>query len=139
MNEHQIFQSLNIALISNAIYTCGVFFLIWVSFRAARSARDENATVIPKVLVSLFGLGVVFNGLLLGGFLRLNMASAAGQLQAMKAAGEKLSGTAEVFLTIPMVTHADPKFSMVPDPIMFIWWAVVVLLILGITWLPVKK
>jgi hypothetical protein len=91
------------------------------------------------VLVSLFGLGVVFNGLLLGGFLRLNMASAAGQLQAMKAAGEKLSGTAEVFLTIPMVTQADPKFSMVPDPIMFIWWTVVVLLILGITWLPVKK
>jgi hypothetical protein len=139
MNEHQIFQSLNIALISNAIYTCGVFFLIWVSFRAARSARDENASVIAKVLVSMFGLGVVFNGLLLGGFLRLNMASAAGQLQAMKAAGEKLSGTAEVFLTIPMVTQADPKFSMVPDPIMFIWWAVVVLLILGITWLPVKK
>lgn len=139
MNEHQIFQSLNIALISNAIYTCGVFFLIWVSFRAARSARDENASVIAKVLVSLFGLGVVFNGLLLGGFLRLNMASAAGQLQAMKVAGEKLSGTAEVFLTIPMVTQADPKFSMVPDPIMFIWWAVVVLLILGITWLPVKK
>jgi hypothetical protein len=95
--------------------------------------------VVPKVLVSLFGLGVVFNGLLLGGFLRLNMASAAGNLQALKAAGEKLSGTAEVFLTIPMVTQADAKFSMVPDPIMFVWWTVVVLLILGITWMPVKK
>ena len=139
MKELEIFQSLNLALISNAIYTLAVFFMVWVSFRMARSVRDEGAGIVPKILSSLFGLGVVFNGLLLSGFMRFNIASTAGNLQVLKASGEKLSPTAEMFLTIPMVASSDAAFSMIPSPVMAIWWLVVVLLILGINWLPTKK
>lgn len=139
MKELEIFQSLNLALISNAIYTLAVFFMVWVSLRVARSVREEGAGIVSKILSSLFGLGVVFNGLLLSGFMHFNISSTAGHLQALKAAGEKLSATAEMFLTIPMVASSNGGFSMIPSPVMAVWWLVVVLMILGITWLPAKK
>ena len=61
MKEVEIFQSLNLALISNAIYTLAIYFLLGVSLRAARLAREgeESGAILPKILVSLFGLGVI--------------------------------------------------------------------------------
>ena len=54
MKEVEIFQSLNLALISNAIYTLAVYFLLWVSLRAARLAREgeERGGILPKILVT---------------------------------------------------------------------------------------
>ena len=142
MKEVEIFQSLNLALISNAIYTLAVYFLLWVSLRAARLTREgeERGGILPKILVSLFGLGVIYNGLLLSAFLRLNLSSAAKNLEGIKAAGEKLSPAAETFLSVPMVSSAgEVKFSLMPGPIMAVWWAVVVIMLLGILWMPQKK
>jgi len=49
MKEVEIFQSLNLALISNAIYTLAVYFLLWVSLRAARLTREgeERGGILP--------------------------------------------------------------------------------------------
>ena len=87
MKEVEIFQSLNLALISNAIYTLAIYFLLWVSLRTARLAREgeERSGILPKILVSLFGLGVIYKGLLLGAFLRLNLSSSAKNLEGLAA------------------------------------------------------
>ena len=66
MDEYQIWSNMNSGLISNAIYFAGIAFLLWVAFRAANQMRAEDAGVLNKTLVSLFSLGIIFNGLFTG-------------------------------------------------------------------------
>ena len=66
MDEYQIWSNMNSGLISNAIYFAGIAFLLWVAFRAANQMRAEDAGILNKTLVSLFSLGIIFNGLFTG-------------------------------------------------------------------------
>ena len=69
MNEYQLWTTINLGLMANAVYQAGVFFLLWVAFRAANQMRAEDASVLNKSLVSLFSLGIIFNGLTVGAIL----------------------------------------------------------------------
>ena len=77
MDEFQLWSTMNGGLMANAVYQAGVFFLLWVAFRAANQVRAEDADIISKSLVSLFSLGIIFNGLTVGAILFSLLASCA--------------------------------------------------------------
>ena len=62
-------------------YTAAVFFMVWVAFRAANQTAAEGGSLVAKILVTLFAIGVIFNGLTVGGNLMLNLESTALSLQ----------------------------------------------------------
>ena len=76
MNEFQIWSVFASFLISNAIYMAGVFFILWVAFRAANQLTSSDSVVI-KVLLSLFSAGIIFNGLTVSALLALNLKATA--------------------------------------------------------------
>ena len=65
MDEYQIINSFNMFMISNAMYQLGVFILLWITFRWVRAIYSNGAELIEKILCSIFGLGTVFNGLII--------------------------------------------------------------------------
>ena len=69
MNEYEIYSVMNSGLIANAIYSAGIFFLLWVAFRAANQVRAEGSSLVIKSLVSLFSLGIILNGLVVNSIL----------------------------------------------------------------------
>ena len=46
MDEFQLWSTMNGGLMANAVYQAGVFFLLWVAFRAANQVRAEDADII---------------------------------------------------------------------------------------------
>lgn len=60
MSEFELHSLFNTFLISNAIFFAGNAFLLWVAFRASLGVRDNGGNMLTKILVSLFGLGIVF-------------------------------------------------------------------------------
>ena len=71
MDEFQLYSNFNSFMISNALYLAGVSFLIWVTFRAGLRIYDHGAPILNKILVSIFGIGVVYNGLTVNAFLHV--------------------------------------------------------------------
>ncbi len=55
--------------------------MVWVAFRAANQTAAEGGSLVAKILVTLFAIGVIFNGLMVGGNMMLNLESAALSLQ----------------------------------------------------------
>ena len=84
MEMFQIYTTLTGFLISNAVYQAGVFFLLWVAFRAANQTRAEGAGIFNKILVSLFSLGIVFNGLNTGAILMVTLENTAYSLSQLE-------------------------------------------------------
>ena len=54
MSEFEVWSVLTGFLISNAIYTAAVFFMVWVAFRAANQTAAEGGSLVAKILVTLF-------------------------------------------------------------------------------------
>ena len=131
MNEYEILSVLNSGLIANAIYGAGIFFILWVAFRAANQVRAENSSVLIKSLVSLFSLGIIMNGLAVSSILEnllVNTAYNLSQLDSLSAASQAyvdFYGTGAL---------ADSNLLFGGNPIMLIWWAVVAIIIFGRIW-----
>ena len=92
--EYQIYDTLTGFLTSNAIYQAGVFFLLWVAFRAANQVRAEDANALNKVLVTLFSLGIIFNGLSTSAILFATLENSAYSMSQLEA----LTPTAQAFV-----------------------------------------
>ena len=60
MGEYEIYSLFNTFLISNAIFFAGNAFLLWVAFRASLRTQENGGNLLTKILVSLFGLGIVY-------------------------------------------------------------------------------
>ena len=71
MSEFEVWSVLSSFMISSAIFTAAVFFMVWVAFRAANQTAAEGGSLVAKILVTLFAIGVIFNGLTIGGNLML--------------------------------------------------------------------
>ena len=131
MNEYEILSVLNSGLIANAIYGAGIFFILWVAFRAANQVRAENSSVLIKSLVSLFSLGIIMNGLAVSSILEnllVNTAYNLSQLDSLSSASQEyvdFYGTGAI---------ADANLFLGGNPIMLAWWAVVTIIIFGRIW-----
>jgi len=133
MEEFQILSNFNSFMISNALYLAGVSFLIWVTFRAGLRIYDNGAPILHKILVSIFGLGVVFNGLQINAFLQVTWENTAYALSQL----DNISGNAQSFVDFLGVTE-PAQFSLIPaNPIFIVWWLAVVAMMLLPVW--VKK
>ena len=127
------------ALNTNAIYTVATFFILWVAFRFAGKMREGESTVLGKVLTSMFGLMIIWNGLILFASRNFSISSAANGLKTIKASGQALGAQAEAFLTVPFVTSAsaNTQFSFFNDIPSLIFWMVVTVMLLSVIWMPV--
>ena len=129
MEMFQIYTTLTGFLISNAVYQAGVFFLLWVAFRAANQTRAEGAGVFNKILVSLFSLGIVFNGLNTGAILMVTLENTAYSLSQL----ENISATAQSFVDT-WGTGAVAEGGLLSNPINVGWWTVVTVMLMGRVW-----
>ena len=129
MEMFQIYTTLTGFLISNAVYQAGVFFLLWVAFRAANQTRAEGAGIFNKILVSLFSLGIVFNGLNTGAILMVTLENTAYSLSQL----ESISATAQSFVDT-WGTGAVAEGGLLSNPINVGWWTVVTVMLMGRVW-----
>ena len=129
MEMFQIYTTLTGFLISNAVYQAGVFFLLWVAFRAANQTRAEGAGVFNKILVSLFSLGIIFNGLNTGAILMVTLENTAYSLSQL----ENISATAQSFVDT-WGTGAVAEGGLLSNPINVGWWTVVTVMLMGRVW-----
>jgi len=139
MDQFQTLSLLQMALNTNAIFTVATFFILWVAFRFAGKMREGESTMLGRVLITVFGLMIVWTGLLVGASRSLSFNAAASGLKAIKASGQTLSVQAEAFLTIPQVSSATtiPQFSLFSDIPSLIFWLVVTIMLLSVIWMPV--
>ena len=139
MDQFQTLSYLQMALNTNAIFTVATFFIFWVAFRFASKMREGESTMVGKVLTTVFGLMIIWSGLLVGASRNLSFISAANGLKAIKASGQTLSAQAEAFLTIPQISlaTANAQFSLFSDTVNLIFWLVVTMLLLSVIWMPV--
>ena len=128
MNEFQIWSVFSSLLISNAIYMAGIFFILWVAFRAANQLTSSDSVLI-KVLLSLFSAGIIFNGLTVSAILTSNLQNTAYSLSQIGAE----SPNAANFIS-DWGTGAVAEMSFVSNPIMAGWWLVVAIMLFGKIW-----
>tara|TARA_B100000945_G_C20327180_1_gene570587 strand:- start:603 stop:1001 length:399 start_codon:yes stop_codon:yes gene_type:complete len=129
MTETELWYSLNGGLTANAIYMAGTFFLLWVAFRAANQVRAEDGGVFNKTLISLFALGIIFQGLNVGSVLIANLQGTAWGFSQL----ETLSAPAQLFLETWGTGDAGST-SLLNNPINAAWWAVITVMIFGRVW-----
>jgi len=128
MDEFQIWSLLSSFLISNALYQAGVFFILWVAFRAANQLTSADSVGV-KVLLSLFSAGIIFNGLTTAAILTLNLQSTAYSLAEIGAN----SANAVRFIN-DWGTGAAAEMSLASNPILAGWWLVVAIMLFGKIW-----
>ena len=131
MNEYEIYTLMNSGLTANAIYGVGVFFLLWVAFRAANQVRAEDSNAVVKSLVSLFSLGIILNGLIVSSVLENLLQGTAFNLSEL----ESISAFSQNFIDF-YGTGASPENGDIfgGNPLMLAWWAVVTVMLLARIW-----
>ena len=128
MNEFQIWSVFTSFLISNAIYMAGVFFILWVAFRAANTLTSADSVAV-KVLLSLFSAGIIFNGLTVSALLELNLVSTAYSLSQIGA-----DSASAIRFIADWGTGTAGEMSLVSNPIRAGWWLVVAIMLFGKIW-----
>ena len=116
MSEFEVWSVLTGFLISNAIYTAAVFFMVWVAFRAANQTAAEGGSLVAKILVTLFAVGIIFNGLTVGGNLMFNLESKALSLQMVGTEDPHALQFIEAY-----GAGGQPSFSLFSNPINTGW------------------
>ena len=56
MNEIEVFNGTQLALIANGIYLVTFTALVFITFRLIRFQRENQANIFGKILVTIFGL-----------------------------------------------------------------------------------
>ena len=133
---------MQLALNTNAVYTLATFFILWVAFRFAGRLREGESNIVGKVLTSIFGLMIIWNGLVLFGNRNYSISTAAASLKNIKASGQALGTQAEGILNHPMLMRAaenNTQFGLFNDLPTVIFWLVVTLMLLGTIWMPVTS
>ncbi len=115
MEEFQLWSVLNSGVISNAIYQAGIFFILWVAFRAANQVTNEDP-MLNKILLSLFSAGIIFNGLTVSAILSLVLQNTAYGLSEIGA----VSVGATSFISNWGV-EGVPEMSLISNQIMARW------------------
>ena len=130
MTEVEIFAALTNSMIASGLFVATATFLLWVAFRGVLRIQDQGATVFQKVLSTIFSLGIVFLNLQTLAFVRVNFESTAFDLSQLP----ELSDRAQRF--VEFVGAEEVTFSLIPNnPILFVWWIAVLVILLGSTWL----
>lgn len=139
MDQYQTLTLMQMAMIQNAVFSMGVFFLLWVAFRFAARVQGAQGTLVAKVLVTGFGLLVIWQGLVVFASRMFALHSATKSLQSIKASGQAMSVQADAFLGTPFAAKVgDLQFQLFGDPLSTIFWLICTLMLLTVIWKPIK-
>ena len=136
MTEFQIISQFNSFLISNALYLMVFTFLLFMAYGGVYRMYQDGATIVGKILGTLFSVIVVYFNCLTLGFLYSQQAAAAYNLSQL----ENLSEGGQAFVDFFGGGSLD-AFSLIPaDPLAVIFFIVVLIsLILPIWTAPEPK
>tara|TARA_Y100001936_G_scaffold54713_2_gene53485 strand:- start:4746 stop:5162 length:417 start_codon:yes stop_codon:yes gene_type:complete len=138
MNEIEIYNQLSLSLNTTALFGLVWAFLLWVAGRSASVALENNAGVLMKIAVTVFGLVSLYQFNIALSWVRFNFESAAHSLAVLKESGVDISARAESFINNANGSTDVPVFNITPDLIGILFLLSVGYLIVGRLWLGHK-
>ena len=123
MSEIEILNYAQLNFIQNAIYMLGFVGLIFITFRLIRYQRENNANILGKIFVTIFGLCSVFYGYNVFSFLYSNQLAQSYRLSELQSNGMELTPLSENWIEFIGYTVSDGlpiPFSPEPTAILFI-------------------
>ena len=138
MNEIEIYNQLSLSLNTTALFGLVWAFLLWVAGRSASVALENNAGVLMKIAVTVFGLVSLYQFNIALSWVRFNFESAAQSLAVLKESGVDISARAESFINNANGSTDVPVFNITPDLIGILFLLSVGYLIVGRLWLGHK-
>ncbi len=138
MNEIEIYNQLSLSLNTTALFGLVWAFLLWVAGRSASVALENNAGVLMKIAVTVFGLVSLYQFNIALSWVRFNFESAAHSLAVLKESGVDISARAESFINNANGSSDVPVFNITPDLIGILFLLSVGYLIVGRLWLGHK-
>ena len=138
MNEVEIYNQLSASLNTTALFGIMWAFLLWVAGRSATVAIENNAGILMKIAVTVFGLVSLFQFNLSASWVRFSFESAGHSLSVLKASGANISARAESTITATGGSTDVPVFSLTPDTIGILFILSVGYLIIGRLWIGHK-
>lgn len=131
MNEYEIWSTYQTSLISRAMFMLMVFFMAWFACRvSANVAANPNSNLLSKVVTSVFGLVVVYFGIVQQAFTVWTNQAAAYSLAQLEDRSDRFDNFIAFFST-----GSEPTYSIMPDPFTAIFWLCIALFILVPLWI----
>ena len=123
MSEIEILNYAQLNFIQNAIYMLGFVGLIFITFRLIRYQRENNANMLGKIFVTIFGLCSVFYGYNVFSFLYSNQLAQSYRLSELQSNGMEISPLSENWIEFLGYTVSDGlpiPFSQEPAALLFL-------------------
>ena len=115
MSEVEIYNQLSLSLNTTALFGLVWAFLLWVAGRSASVALENNAGILMKIAVTVFGLVSLYQFNVALSWVRFNFESAAHSLAVLKASGSDVSARADSFISNANGSTDVPAFNLKPD------------------------
>ena len=138
MSEVEIYNQLSLSLNTTALFGLLWAFLLWVAGRSASVALENNAGILMKIAVTVFGLVSLYQFNVALSWVRFNFESAAHSLAVLKASGANVSARADSFISNANGSTDVPAFNLTPDLLGILFLLSVGYLIIGRLWIGHK-
>ena len=138
MSEVEIYNQLSLSLNTTALFGLVWAFLLWVAGRSASVALENNAGILMKIAVTVFGLVSLYQFNVALSWVRFNFESAAHSLAVLKASGANISARADSFISNANGSTDVPAFNLTPDLLGILFLLSVGYLIIGRLWIGHK-
>ena len=138
MSEVEIYNQLSLSLNTTALFGLVWAFLLWVAGRSASVALENNAGILMKIAVTVFGLVSLYQFNVALSWVRFNFESAAHSLAVLKANGADVSARADSFISTANGSTEVPAFNLTPDLLGILFLLSVGYLIIGRLWIGHK-
>ena len=138
MSEVEIYNQLSLSLNTTALFGLVWAFLLWVAGRSASVALENNAGILMKIAVTVFGLVSLYQFNVALSWVRFNFESAAHSLAVLKASGADVSARADSFISNANGSTDVPAFNLTPDLLGILFLLSVGYLIIGRLWIGHK-
>ena len=138
MSEVEIYNQLSLSLNTTALFGLVWAFLLWVAGRSASVALENNAGILMKIAVTVFGLVSLYQFNVALSWVRFNFESAAHSLAVLKASGSDVSARADSFISNANGSTDVPAFNLTPDLLGILFLLSVGYLIIGKLWIGHK-
>ena len=138
MSEVEIYNQLSLSLNTTALFGLVWAFLLWVAGRSASVALENNAGILMKIAVTVFGLVSLYQFNVALSWVRFNFESAAHSLAVLKASGSDVSARADSFISNANGSTDVPAFNLTPDLLGILFLLSVGYFIIGRLWIGHK-
>ena len=113
MSEVEIYAQLSNSMIATALFSMVWAFLLWVAGRSATVALENNAGILMKLAVTVFGLVGLYQFNLSGSFFANNFQLAGHSLAVLKESGAEISARGEAMIANTGASLDVPTFSLI--------------------------